>query len=150
MRKLLGYVRYDSPAAVAAIHALYRQDLRLLQNLFLPSVKLRRKTRVGARVRRSYDAPQTPLERVRACAEADPRRVADLLALRTRLDPFTLAQTIDRKLEAIFALATGRPAVPLPSPHVPPVTAPRKRRVGRRFEIHRRPPFPSVTSPVAR
>ncbi len=36
VRKLLGYVRYDSAAAQAAIHALYRGDLRLLQNLSCP------------------------------------------------------------------------------------------------------------------
>ncbi len=32
VRKLLGYVRYDSPAAQATIHALYRHELRLFQN----------------------------------------------------------------------------------------------------------------------
>ena len=69
VRKLLGYVRYDSPAAQAAIQVLYRGDLRLFQNFFLPSVKLLRKERVGARVRRRYEAPQTPLDRVLACPE---------------------------------------------------------------------------------
>ena len=39
VRKLVGYDRYDSPAALAALNALYA-DLRLLQNLWLPSVKL--------------------------------------------------------------------------------------------------------------
>ena len=73
VRKLLGYVRYDSPAAQAAINALYRHELRLFQNLFLPSVKLLAKERVGARVRRRYDAPRTPLERVLACPEITPR-----------------------------------------------------------------------------
>ena len=34
VRKLLGYARYDSAAALAAINAVYA-DLRLLQNLFL-------------------------------------------------------------------------------------------------------------------
>jgi transposase InsO family protein len=34
VRKLLGYERYDSSAALAAMNALYA-DLRLLQNLFL-------------------------------------------------------------------------------------------------------------------
>jgi hypothetical protein len=39
VRKLLGYVRYDSATAVKAINDLY-EDVRLLQNPFLPSVKL--------------------------------------------------------------------------------------------------------------
>ncbi len=115
VRKLLGYVRYDSPAALAAINALYRNELRLFQNLFLPSVKLVRKERVGSRLRRRYDAPGTPLDRVRACPDADEAKVRQLVALRDRLDPFALAQTIDRKLEQIFALANHRqsPKAPL-------------------------------------
>ena len=112
VRKLLGYVRYDTPAALEAINDLYAHELRLLQNLFLPSVKLLRKERVGARLRRRYDGPRTPFERVEESAQADPRAVAQLRALRARLDPFALAQTIDRKLERIYALASPtRPAV---------------------------------------
>jgi hypothetical protein len=106
VRKLLGYVRYDTLAAQAAMQALYRHELRLFQNLFLPSVKLLCKERVGARVRRRYDAPRTPLERVQAAPGVDRHRVAALCALRDRLDPFVLARTIDQKLEQIYALAS--------------------------------------------
>ena len=122
VRKLLGYVRYDTAGAHAAIHALYRQELRLFQNLFLPSVKLLRKERVGSRVRRRYDAPRTPLERVLAASAIDRQRVAALRDLRDRLDPFVLARTIEQKLEAIYALASRhhRPeaAVSAPAPRV--------------------------------
>jgi len=107
VRKLLGYVRYDSEAALAAINAVYT-DLRLLQNLFLPSVKLQRKERVGARVRRRYDAPQTPLDRVAACAAIDAPRTRELQQLRAHLDPIALAARIDASLEAIYQLANQR------------------------------------------
>ena len=87
----MGYLRYDSPQALAAMNDLYGDELRLLQNLFLPSVKLLSKTRVGSRLRRRYDQPRTPLDRLIAC-----RSQAALVwqlsrALRDRLDPFTLA-----------------------------------------------------------
>src|SRR5690606_29854879 len=96
VRKLLGYVRYDSAAALTAINALY-EDVRLLQNVFLPSVKLVSKRRVGSRVQRQYDQPRTPLERVEACAaHADGATLRDLRHLRARLNPFELAQRIDR------------------------------------------------------
>ncbi len=100
----MGYVRYDSEAARTAMNAVYA-DLRLLQNLFLPSVKLQRKERVGARLRRYYDAPQTPLERVRRCPQADLAKVAALVRQRDRLDPFALAARIDRKLARVYAPA---------------------------------------------
>jgi transposase InsO family protein len=55
VRKLLGWERYDTHEAVEAGHALYGQELRLWLNLFLPSVKLLKKVRIGSKVRRVYD-----------------------------------------------------------------------------------------------
>jgi hypothetical protein len=108
VRKLLGYVRYDTPQALEAINSLYRNELRLFQNLFLPSVKLLRKERVGSRTRRHYERPQTPLDRLLARGQGDPVKVAELKRLRDRLDPFALSQAIDRKLAQIHALASDR------------------------------------------
>jgi hypothetical protein len=122
VRKLMGYVRYDSREAQAAMNDLYRNELRLFQNLFLPSVKLVRKVRVGARVRRVYDRPQTPLERVLACPDAHPGKVAHLQVLRERLDPFALAEAIDQKLTHLYTLARPR-RKPEPKPAPPALTA---------------------------
>jgi len=137
VRKLVGYLRYDTPAAVAALNALYGHELRLFQNLFLPSVKLVRKERVGARLRRRYDAPRTPLDRVQACPEVDPAAVASWVALRDQLDPFALSRAIDRKIERLVALATVPRTHPTPSPPGSPASAPEERAVRRR-----RPPPP--------
>jgi hypothetical protein len=115
VRKLVGYLRYDTPMAVAALNALYRHELRLFQNLFLPSVKLVGKERVGARLRRRYDAPRTPLERLQACPAADPTVVARWLALRDQLDPFALSTAIDQKIERLVTLATSPRARLTPS-----------------------------------
>lgn len=101
VRKLLGWERYDTHEAVAAINDLYGQELRLWLNLFLPSVKLVKKMRVGSKVRRVYDQPRTPLERVQACPQAEREKVARLEELRRRLDPFQLGQVIERKLQQI-------------------------------------------------
>jgi len=150
VRKLLGYVRYDTPAAQAAIHRLYRGALRLFQTLFLPSVTLLRKERVGARVRRRYDAPCTPLDRVLACPELRPEVAAQLQRLRGRLDPFALAHTIEQHLERIYALANPRHQ-PAPAA-APPTTIPRRVRNRPSFTLTRRPGRPprSVTSEMAR
>ncbi len=150
VRKLLGYVRYDTPAAQVAIHALYRGELRLFQNLFLPSVKLLGKTRVGARVRRRYDPPQTPLDRVLACADLRPEVAMQLRRQRARLDPFALARTIEQQFERIYALANPRHQ-PAPATAVP-TTIPRRVRNRPRFTpLSRAGRLPrSVTSEMAR
>ena len=108
VRKLLGWERYDSTAVVEAINDLYRHELRLWMNLYLPSVKLVKKVRVGSKVRRVYDAAQTPLQRVLAGAQAKPERVAELKKLRQSLDPFQLGKLIDQKLQRVYDMANRR------------------------------------------
>jgi transposase InsO family protein len=108
VRKLLGWERYDTHEAVEAINDLYRRELRLWLNLFLPSVKLLKKVRVGSKVRRVYDGPRTPFERVQSCPQADRVQVARLEELRKSLDPFQLAGAIERKLGRIYRHANRR------------------------------------------
>ncbi len=103
VRKLFGYLRYDSEEALALMNELCREDLRLFHNLFLPSVKLMAKKRVGSRLRRIYDSPKTPLDRLLDSPGRASLRLAALRALRTRLDPLVLSTRIDRKLRRIHA-----------------------------------------------
>src|SRR6266540_2179966 len=108
VRKLIGWDRYDSPAAVGLLNDLYRHELRLMMNLFQPSVKLMKKERVGSRLKRIYHVPQTPLERLLAHPEADPMKLAELVRLRDSTDPFMLARTIEDKLTRIYEIASHR------------------------------------------
>lgn len=112
VRKLMGWDRYDSEKALAAMNNLYSGELRLYMNLFQPSVKLIKTERRGSRRKRFYDAPQTPLDRLLASGKADRLKVPHLQALRRRLDPIQLSCVIDKKLEKIWRLAHRR----LPSP----------------------------------
>jgi hypothetical protein len=132
VRRILGYVRYDSAAAREAINDLYRNELRLFENLFLPSVKLARKERVGSRLRRRYEAPQTPWQRITNSAQADPQRLGELRQQRAKLDPFQLSRRLQAKLEEIFRLsadpAAPSRARPEPAPaQRPPRSAARRR-----------------------
>lgn len=109
VRRILGWNRYDSLAALDAINDLYRNELRLMMNLFQPSVRLTGKQRLGARLVRRYDAPRTPLDRLIDNGKGNAARSARLLKLRDTVDPFALSEAIDRKLTKIFELA-ARPA----------------------------------------
>jgi hypothetical protein len=111
VRKLVGWERSDTEAALAALNALYA-DLRLFQNLFQPSMKLVRKARVGSRLIRRYDAPQTPFERVKACPAAHPQTRAALERIMAITDPFVLSRRIDQRLERLWALVTRAPRTP--------------------------------------
>jgi len=64
------------------------------------------KTRVGSRLRRRYDVPRTPLDRLLDCPGPKHPRLATLRALRDRLDPFKISATVDRKLRTTHASRT--------------------------------------------
>lgn len=108
VRKIFGWVRYDSPEAVRAINDLYRNELNWMMNLFQPSVRLKTKHRIGSRLHREYEAPQTPFMRLvdiyQSSGRPLPERLRELDALARSSDPFELADTIDRKLARIEQL----------------------------------------------
>jgi transposase InsO family protein len=122
VRKLLGWERYDTAEAVQAMNDLYGQELRLWMNVFQPSVKLLRKVRVGARVRRVYDVARSPLQRVQESGEGEAKALAQLCTQQASLDPFQLNLRIEEKLAAIYELAhrslsPSRSPFPVPERH---------------------------------
>lgn len=123
VRKIFGYERYDSQAALEAMNDLYRNELSILQNLFLPSMKLLEKTRIGSKLKRRYDQPRTALDRLLDCPQADPLKIQKLKNLRETIDPFALAQRIEQKLERIYLMANRRISPnPPPQPSSQPLT----------------------------
>lgn len=108
VRKLMGWDRYDTKEAVEAMNDLYRNELHLFMNLFLPSMKLLRKKRIGSKLTRVYDKPKTPLQRVEESKQEDQQKIEALKKLKDSIDPFSLAQTIETKLERICKLADRR------------------------------------------
>jgi len=127
VRKLLGWERYDTAQAVEAMNDLYGQELRLWMNVFQPSVKLLRKVRVGARVRRVYDVARSPLQRVQESGQGEAEALAHLRAQQLDLDPFQLNRRIEEKLAAIYELAHGSLS---PSRFPFPIPEARKKRSG--------------------
>jgi hypothetical protein len=63
VRRAVGYYRYDTPEQLDLLNRLYAV-MHFYVNFFLPVTKLEQKTRVGSKVKRVYDKPQTPYARV--------------------------------------------------------------------------------------
>jgi hypothetical protein len=105
---MMGWERYDSPKALAAMNAFYRGPWRTMMNLFQPCIKLQKKVRKGSRLIRKYDTPQTPLDRLRTSKHSKPGLLLALQRQRASCDPFVLATTIESQIEAIWDLANPR------------------------------------------
>lgn len=112
VRRVFGWDRYDTRTVQAAMNDLYTHELRLMMNLFQPSVKLRKKERVGSRLRRHYEPAQTPLDRLIAGRDFKvlPLALQKLVRLRERLDPFSLSEAIEHKLTQIERIRKHGPS----------------------------------------
>ena len=106
VRQYLGYERLDQQHLVAQLNELYTTEWRLLLNFFFPSVKLINKQRSGSKTIKTYDAPQTPLQRVLASPDISQIVKERLITQFNDLNPFTLQQCIKKKIKNILKQAT--------------------------------------------
>jgi len=105
IRRFVGHARYAGIVAGQVLAHLY-QAVRLYVNFFQPSFKQNKKERVGSKVKRYYDKPMTPYERL-AIHPAVPSEVKERLErLRMTLDPLALLHDIRKQQEALAALAS--------------------------------------------
>ena len=63
IRQAVGYARFESPYQQDLLNKLYLL-LRLRTNFFQPSMKLLAKIRIGSQIKKTYDTPTTPFQRV--------------------------------------------------------------------------------------
>ena len=106
VRQTVGYDRYEGPRALAQMEALY-QVLRLYVNFFQPVMKLVSKQRVGAKVRKKYDAAKTPFRRILDVPEASDETKTRLLHQFISLNPAALLRQIHSLQEQLWRLAKG-------------------------------------------
>lgn len=99
VRELFGYKRIDHPILIAEMNNIYELLWNPLKNFFIPCTKLTEKTRIGARVVKKYDKPQTPYQRLLECADLSQEVKAKLVARFETLNPFRLRQELERALE---------------------------------------------------
>jgi len=101
VRRFVGDLRFDTPAQLKLLDQLY-ELLHLYVNFFLPVMKLKEKVRQGNKVKRIYDDPLTPNQRVLASPHVS-RKVKDQLrATYQKLDLVTLKRRIDRIVKQLW------------------------------------------------
>jgi len=104
VRRLVGYDRYNSRAALEALNRIY--DLtRLYVNFFQPVMKLVSKTRHGARVHKVYDIAQTPYQRLLEAGVLTEAKQQELATTYHSLNPVLLLRQINENLESLWKLA---------------------------------------------
>jgi hypothetical protein len=103
VRNFVGYCRYDHEEEQVLLNELYGQ-LRLYLNFFHPQMKLVSKERIGTKVRKKYDEPQTPHQRLLNCDELSDEKKRKLQAIFAQLNPFALKRSINAFQEKLQKL----------------------------------------------
>jgi len=104
VRRLVGYERYTSRAALEALGRVY-EILRLYVNFFQPTMKLWSKTRHGSKVRRVYSQAQTPYRRLLVSGVLTDDMNQRLAAVYAGLNPILLKQQLEGNLKRLWDLA---------------------------------------------
>ena len=100
VRRLVGYGRYDTTTQVNQLNVLYAV-YRIYVNHFLPVQKLVTKVRAGRKVKRVFDAPKTPYQRVLDSPLVSEAAKRKLRAIHAKLDVVELRHQLDELLEQL-------------------------------------------------
>jgi len=108
VRRTVGYARYEGHAHVRLLNELYAQ-LRLYTNFFQPVMKLLTKERTGAKVKKTYDRPRTPYQRLCGSTALSKHAQQQLRAQYADLNPAELKHNIVRLQSRLLRIGLRRP-----------------------------------------
>jgi hypothetical protein len=103
VRQNIGYGRYEGEAALTVMNKYY-ELLRLHVNFFLPSTKLISRTRDGSHIRKKYETPMTPYQRLLKSDEITEEAKAGLTRTFLTLNPAALKRDMMRLLTELEKL----------------------------------------------
>ena len=106
IRRLVGHERFSGVVAGQTLAHLY-QAARLYVNYFQPSFQLHTKIRNGSKIKRIYDPPATPCDRLLRHPLVDHPIKEKLRLQRTQLDPIELLHRIRESQSALAALVSA-------------------------------------------
>lgn len=102
VRRLVGYLRYDTQEEQDLLNDLYRNELGLYKNFFQPQNKLILKERVGGKIHRVYDRAKTPFKRLLESPDISEEKKQELKSIYQSLNPAHLNRQIDKKLDILY------------------------------------------------
>jgi hypothetical protein len=101
VRNYVGYMRFDTEEELKLLKDLYA-CLELQVNFFLPVMKCREKVRIGSKLRKRYDAPRTPYQRVLESEEVKGEKKKILKKIYRKLNPAEIARRITELQDALL------------------------------------------------
>lgn len=108
VRKTVGYLRYETVQEVSLLNRMYNQ-LRFYTNFFQPQMKCTGKLRIGSKVKKSYDVPKTPYQRILECEYIGKNIKKNLTSTYNSLNPVQLKREIGQLQGKLYNMAIKKP-----------------------------------------
>lgn len=105
VRKLIGYDRYENAAVLPLLNEMFKKTFCVLQNHFIPSVKLLSKDRINSKYKKVYGPPKTAYQRIIESPDIDKETKKTLMETHQALDPFELRKQLQQQMKAIINYA---------------------------------------------
>ena len=101
VRRAVGYMRHDTPEELKSLNRLYYY-LCLRSNYFLPTMKLTSKQRIGSKVVKHYNLPETPYQRLLGSPDVPDHAKQQLELKYKELNPAQLTREIVRLQQELW------------------------------------------------
>lgn len=101
VRKMVGYLRYDTLEEQEILNDIYRNELRLFKNFFQPVMHLISKERVGGKIHRKYSEAKTPYQRILESEKISKEKKEELKKIYESLNPAEVKRNLDKKLDLL-------------------------------------------------
>jgi hypothetical protein len=105
VRELFGYDRFDNIYLRLQMDQIYKEYWNVLQNFFIPVFKLESKDRIGGKIKKVYDTPQTPYQRLIKSGHLGEDQVYNLKKKMESLNPVQIKQEMEIKLREFWQTA---------------------------------------------
>jgi hypothetical protein len=105
VRELFGYDRFDNIHLKIMMDEIYKNYWNQLQNFFIPVFKLYSKERIGGKIKKVYDKPQTPYQRLISGGYLGGDQVVSLKRRMESLNPVKLKEQLDQNLKIFWITA---------------------------------------------
>ncbi|NOX36712.1 MAG: transposase family protein [Calditrichaeota bacterium] len=115
IRQYLGYQRFDQPQLLPMLNDLYSTEWYDYFNFFIPSMKLVNKYRKEAQIKKLYDTPKTPYQRIMESHHIPEATQKALTAHFQQLNPIHLQEKMFKKIKQIIFIANKHPETIHPS-----------------------------------
>jgi hypothetical protein len=108
VRELFGYERIEDMEILLLMNEIYQAYWNPMWNYFTPMMKLVKKERIRSKIKKTYDDPKTPYQRLietDRLSNQEKKRLKELYATK---NPFFLKQQLDQKLKIFYQLVEQR------------------------------------------